>query len=122
MMHLRVQVPNRDAAATTRCVAREGLLHLIDLAHGRVPGLGAPPQAGELLAAFRDLASRVRAVAQRIGADLPELAGGLSVADQTDFAEERERIESELRPLEKSVDASWPAGKGQARRTRAGRQ
>jgi V/A-type H+-transporting ATPase subunit I len=109
MMHLRVQVPNRDAAAITRCVAREGLLHLIDLAHGRVPGLAAPPQAAELLAAFRDLASRIRAIAQRIGADLPELAGGLASGEQTDFAEERERIESELRPLEKSVDASWRA-------------
>jgi len=107
MMHLRVQVPNRDAAAITRCVAREGLLHLIDLAHGRVPGLAPPPQAAELLAAFRDLASRIRAVAQRIGADLPELTGGLSGGDQMDFAEERDAIESELRPLEKSVDASW---------------
>jgi V/A-type H+-transporting ATPase subunit I len=109
MMHLRVQVPNRDAAAITRCVAREGLLHLIDLAHGRVPGLAAPPQAAELLAAFRDLASRIRSIAQRIGADLPELAGGLASGEQADFAEERERIESELRPLEKSVDASWRA-------------
>ncbi len=118
MMHLRVQVPNRDAAATTRCVAREGLLHLIDLAHGRVPGLAAPPHAAELLAAFRDLASRIRAVGQRIGADLPELTGGLSVAEQTDFAEEGERIEAELRPLEKSVDASWRALVG-ARETRA---
>lgn len=109
MMHLRVQVPNRDAAAITRCVAREGLLHLIDLAHGRVPGMAAPPQAAELLAAFRDLTSRIRSVAQRIGADLPELTGGLAGADQAEFAEERERIEAELRPLEKSVDASWRA-------------
>ncbi len=109
MMHLRVQVPNRDAAAITRCVAREGLLHLIDLAHGKVPGLGAPPQAAELLAAFRDLTSRIRTIAQRIGADLPELAGGLPSAEQTDFAEERDRIEAELRPAEKSVDVAWRA-------------
>ncbi|HTO98597.1 MAG TPA: V-type ATPase 116kDa subunit family protein [Myxococcales bacterium] len=109
MMHLRVQVPNRDAAAITRCVAREGLLHLIDLAHGRVPGLAAPPQAAELLAAFRDLATRIRSIARRIGADLPELAGGLAGSEQADFAEERERIEAELRPLEKSVEASWRA-------------
>ena len=118
MMHLRVQVPNRDAASITRCVAREGLLHLIDLAHGRVPGAAPPPQAAELLASFRDLASRIRTAAQRIGADLPELAGGLTGAEQTDFAEERDRIEAELRPLEKAIDASWRALVG-ARESRA---
>lgn len=109
MVRFRVQVPNRDAAAVTRCVAREGLLHLIDLAHGRVAALGPPPQAQELLAAFRDLSRRIRQLAQRIGATLPEPAGSLDRDDGVDFAEERERIETELRPIEKSIDVTWRA-------------
>ncbi|MGZ6142549.1 MAG: V-type ATP synthase subunit I [Myxococcales bacterium] len=109
MVRFRVQVPNRDAAAVTRCVAREGLLHLIDLAHGRVPSLGPPPQAQELLAAFRDLSHRIRQLAQRIGATLPEPAGSLDGGGTVEFGEERERLEAELRPIEKSIDATWRA-------------
>lgn len=109
MVRFRVQVPNRDAAAVTRCVARAGLLHLVDLAHGRVPGLGPPPEAQELLASFRDLSRRIRQLAQRIGATLPEPAGQLSRDETLDFAEERERIEAELRPLEKSIETTWRA-------------
>ncbi len=108
MMHLRVLVPNRDAAAVTRCVARQGLLHLIDLAHGRASGT-QPLQVAELLAAYRDLASRIRSLARRLDADLPEPAGALAVGGETDFALDRDRIEAELRPVEKQIEASWRA-------------
>lgn len=109
MMHLRVQVPNRDAPAVTRCVAREGLLHLVDLAHGRIPGMGPPAQAHELLAAFRDLERRIRQMSERIGSPLPELVGNLGSGDSPEFAEDRERIEQELRPLERGIEASYRA-------------
>jgi vacuolar-type H+-ATPase subunit I/STV1 len=107
MMHLRVLVPNRDAAAVTRCVARQGLLHLIDLAHGRAQGGPQAFDVSELLAGYRDLAVRIRSLAGRLGADLPGPLGALASTSETDFAQERERLEAELRPLETQIDASW---------------
>jgi V/A-type H+-transporting ATPase subunit I len=110
MVRFRVQVPNQDAAAVTRRVAREGLLHLVDLAHGRVPGLAAPlVQIEELLAGFRDLSHRLRQLAQRLGAEIPELQGALAGDEALDFEAERARIEAELRPIEKAADADWRA-------------
>lgn len=109
MVHLRVQVANRDAAIVTRCVARAGLLHLVDLAHGRIPGMGPPPHALDLLAAFRDLSHRIQRLAQRIGSPLPESSGSVAGEEPGDFEEERERIETELRPVEQRIEASWSA-------------
>ena len=107
MAHLRVQVPSKDAAAVTRVVAREGLLHLVDLAHGRVPGVAPPGGSEELLAAFRDLGRRVRQTAERLGCDLPESSGAIGEGDAADWTAERDLLEEKLRPIERATDEAW---------------
>lgn len=120
MAHLRVQVPASEASAATRCIAREGLLHLVDLAHGRIPGLSSPQGTSDLLAAFRDLARRIRQVGHRLGGEVPGPSGRLGdVATAADLAEEREALELRLRPVEGVVDEAWRAA--QAGRDRAAR-
>jgi V/A-type H+-transporting ATPase subunit I len=107
MVHLRAQVPSKDAPAATRAIAREGLLHLIDLAHGRVPGLAPPAGCEELIGSFRDLARRVRQAAERLGCDLPEAAGRIEDTESCDFAAERDHLEQKLRPIERATDEAW---------------
>jgi V/A-type H+-transporting ATPase subunit I len=120
MVHLQVQVPSSDAHAVTRCIAREGLLHLVDFAHGRIAGDAAPPGTRELLAAFRDLAHRIRRLAERLGQPLPEPAGALQRIQVSDFVRERERLEARLAPLERSTEETWRRGAQAAeRRARA---
>lgn len=103
MVHFRVQVPNRDAAAATRAIAAVGLLHLVDIAHGRTPYDASPPGVRELYAAFRDLVHRTRATADRLGLAHADAAGAVSAEDIDDFAAERERIALLLEPVEKRV-------------------
>lgn len=103
MVHFRVQVPNRDAAAATRAIAAEGLLHLVDIAHGHTPYDASPPGVRELYAAFRDLVHRIRATADRLGLPHAEATGALDAGDVADFAAERDRILLALEPLEKRV-------------------
>jgi V/A-type H+-transporting ATPase subunit I len=107
MVHLRVQVPSRDAPAATRAIAGEGLLHLIDLAHGKVPGMTPPAGSEELLAAFRDLARRVRQTAERLGCDLPEQNGRIGDAAATDWTAERDLVDERLRPVERAAEEAW---------------
>ena len=83
MVHLRVQVPARDASATTRAIARAGLLHLVDLAHGRAPANA--PVSVELLTAFRELERRVREAARRLEHRFTEPAGKLQKSEVADF-------------------------------------
>jgi len=106
MAHFRVQVPSHDAPAVTRVVAGEGLLHLVDIAHGRTPYDAAPSGTRELYAAFRDLSARVRVVCDRLELKLPEPEGTVS-DDVDDFAAEREKLAVELEPVEKKVDVLW---------------
>jgi V/A-type H+-transporting ATPase subunit I len=121
MVHLRVQVPSRDATAATRAIAREGLLHLVDLAHGRVPGTGPREGLADLLAAFRDLARRLRQVSARLGVPPPDPSGRLADAPVGDLAAERDAIEARLRPLARAADDAWRGQKdAEARATRAG--
>ncbi len=101
MSHVRIQVPNRDASAATRAIAAEGLLHLVDIGHGKVGG-GAVDGAGDLHAAFRDLASRIRTLAERLELRIPEPSGSLESED-VDFAAEKERIALALEPVERRV-------------------
>lgn len=103
MAFFRAQVPNRDAAAATRAIAAEGLLHLVDIAHGRTPYDAAPPGVRELYAAFRDLVRRIRDVAERLDVPRSDTAGAINGDEITDFAAERERISALLEPLEKRV-------------------
>lgn len=104
MAHVRVQLPSRDAAAATRAIASEGLLHLVDIAHGVPPYDAAPAGTRELYAAFRDLTARVNAAASRLGLTLPEPTGALREDNGTDYAAEREKIALMLEPIEKRVD------------------
>jgi len=103
MAHFRVQVPNRDAAVATRAIAAEGLLHLVDIAHGRTPYDASPPGVRELYAAFRDLVNRIRLTVERLGMTRPELAGAVQANDVTDFTAERDRILLLFEPIEKRV-------------------
>lgn len=103
MVHFRVQVPNRDAAVATRAIAAEGLLHLVDIAHGHAPYDASPPGVRELYAAFRDLVHRIRATADRLGLPHADATGAIGAGGVTDFAAERDRILLALEPVEKRV-------------------
>lgn len=104
MVHFRAQVPNRDAAAATRAIASEGLLHLVDVAHGRAPYDTAPPGVRDLYTAFRDLQQRIHSLCDRLGVVRGEIEGGIG-EEVADFAAERERITLLLEPIEKRVQA-----------------
>jgi V/A-type H+-transporting ATPase subunit I len=120
MVHMQVQVPNREAAAVTQHIASQGLLHLIDIAHGRVLAAdAAPPGTHELLAAFRDLTHRVRRTAERLGVLLPEPAGALPRYEIRDFEVERRQLDDALRPIENRAEDSWRQGHAE-RLARAG--
>jgi len=103
MAHFRAQVPNRDAAVATRAIAAEGLLHLVDIAHGHAAADASPPGVRELYATFRDLVHRMHAAADRLGLPRDEIAGAIDGDDLTDFAIERERILVVFEPIEKRV-------------------
>jgi V/A-type H+-transporting ATPase subunit I len=108
MVHMQIQVPSREAAAVTRHIAAQGLLHLIDIAHGRIAATdAAPPGTREELAAFRDLVARIRRLAERLEIALPDPTGALATTEIRDFADERRAIDEQLRPIETSVDAAW---------------
>lgn len=104
MLHMQIQVPNRDAAAATRVIASAGLLHLVDIAHGRVAVDAAPAGTHELLAAFRDLAARVRRVGERIGMAVPDPIGAIDQGAVPEFTDEREAVEAVLVPIEEELD------------------
>jgi V/A-type H+-transporting ATPase subunit I len=124
MVHMQVQVPNREAAAVTQHIASQGLLHLIDIAHGRILAAdAAPPGTHEQLAAFRDLAHRVRRTAERLGLLLPEPAGALAGNAISDFETERRQLDAALRPVEIRTEEAWRRradAADLATRTRAG--
>ena len=103
MVHFRAQVPNRDAAAATRAIAGEGLLHLVDIAHGRTPYDASPPGVRDLYATFRDLVNRIRSTSDRLGINQRDLAGAVDASDVDDFAAERDRILLAFEPIEKRV-------------------
>jgi V/A-type H+-transporting ATPase subunit I len=101
-------VPNRQAAAVTRRIAAAGLLHLIDIAHGRVAASdAAPPGTHEQLAAFRDLARRTRRIAERLDLALLEPTGTLPAGDFREFNEEQRWVDGQIRPIEAAVDEVW---------------
>ncbi len=106
MVHFRVQVPNRDAAVATRVIAAEGLLHLVDIAHGHAPYDASPEGVRDLYAAFRDLVHRIRTTSERLGIEPADATGALRGDDIVDFAAERERLLLVLEPIEKRVNES----------------
>lgn len=103
MVHFRAQVPNRDAAVATRAIASEGLLHLVDIAHGHTAADASPPGVRELYASFRDLVRRIHATAEQLGVPREEITGAINSDEIADFANERERVELLLEPIESRV-------------------
>lgn len=103
MAHFRAQVPNRDAAVATRAIAAEGLLHLVDIAHGHAATDASPPGVRDLYAAFRDLVHRIHSTADRLGVPRDEITGAINGDDITDFTIERDRILLVLEPIETRV-------------------
>ena len=103
MSHFTIQVPNRDAPAATRAIAAEGLLHLVDIAHGRTPYDASPPGVRELYASFRDIDQRIRTVCQRLGIGRADPEGTLEQNDIADFDAERVRLLAILEPVEQRV-------------------
>lgn len=100
MVHFRAQVPNRDAAAATRAIAGEGLLHLVDIAHGQAPYDASPPGVRELYASYRDVVNRIRTTTERLGIAPHELTGAVEADDVSDFAADRDRILLAFEPIE----------------------
>jgi V/A-type H+-transporting ATPase subunit I len=107
MVHLRIQAPNREASVITRRIAAEGLLHLVDLAHGKNPADSSPASTQTLLPAYRDLAKRVERLTQHLGLPIKEPEGSLSADESLDLAREREALEAALAPIEESVLTKW---------------
>jgi V/A-type H+-transporting ATPase subunit I len=105
MARVRIQVPAADAAAATHAIARAGLLHLIDIAHGRADS--APAGSRELLAAHRGLGDRLRRTLDRLGRLAPPLASDAADPPIREFEIERRRIAAELEPVEILVERAW---------------
>lgn len=103
MAHFRAQVPNREAAVATRAIASEGLLHLVDIAHGYASADASPPGVRELFAVFRDIVHRVRTTADRLGIARESVHGAINGDDFADFTLERDRILLVLEPIEARV-------------------
>jgi len=103
MAHFRAQVPNRDAAVATRAIASEGLLHLVDIAHGHAAIDASPPGVRDLYATFRDIVHRIHTTADRLGVPRDEITGAINGDDITDFTLERDRILLVLEPIEARV-------------------
>jgi V/A-type H+-transporting ATPase subunit I len=108
MVHMQIQVPNRQAGAVTRQIAAAGLLHLIDIAHGRIAAIDAAPAGThEQLAAFRDLTRRIRRTADRLDLELPDPSGALAGIDLPEFGEEYRLVTERVAPIESAVDETW---------------
>lgn len=105
MLHLQVQVPSRDGPAVTRQIAAQGLLHLIDIAHGCTPSSGGGPAAQELLARFRDVTRRLHDVAAALDVTWPEMTGDVSARASADFAIELQQIDEQLAPVGDEAEA-----------------
>lgn len=103
MAHFRAQVPNRDAAVATRAIAGEGLLHLVDIAHGHAATDASPPGVRDLYATFRDIVHRIHTTADRLGVPREDITGAIGGEEFTDFTVERDRILLVLEPIEARV-------------------
>jgi V/A-type H+/Na+-transporting ATPase subunit I len=105
MVRVRIQVPQREGAAATHAIARLGLLHLIDIAHGRsdVMPSGTEQQLAEHLA----LRNRIRRIADRLEVGAPPIAGRIDEPLVTDFGFELRALEAACEPVEASVERAW---------------
>jgi V/A-type H+-transporting ATPase subunit I len=120
MVRLQVQVPHRDGAAVTRCIVSHGLMHLIDIAHGRTE---CPPPAApdELLKAAGALVDRIRAAAAQLTLPLPEVAGTLEDGERDD-GDAVLVLQEALEPIEREVRSAAAALKAARARVAAARR
>ena len=107
MVHMQIQVPSRDAAVVTHCIAAQGMLHLVDIAHGHVTLEHVSGDVRQALAAFRDLSLRVHRLADRLGIELHDVSGSVDAAAPADLAVERRTLEAALTPLESEMNDVW---------------
>jgi V/A-type H+-transporting ATPase subunit I len=107
MVRVRIQVPGRAAAALTHAIARAGLLHLIDITHGRLDS--TPAGSRVLLEVHCALRDRLRRTLDRLGRVAPPLAPAPDGAPINDFDVERQRVATTLEPIEAAVNAAWSA-------------
>jgi V/A-type H+/Na+-transporting ATPase subunit I len=104
MVRLQVQVTSRDGPAVTRCIASQGLLHLIDIGHGATtarPGSAAR----DLLADARTLARNIRQLAGALDIPPRDLKGDLPPDEIGDFGGELGDLRRLFEPLRAAADA-----------------
>jgi V/A-type H+-transporting ATPase subunit I len=106
MVHVQVQVPSRDGPAVTRRIADQGLLHLIDIAHGSASTVNHGTGMHELLARFTDLARTLRRIAATLELALPDAIGTLAAPDVVDFSIEYQQIVERATPIREAVESA----------------
>jgi V/A-type H+-transporting ATPase subunit I len=106
MVHVQVQIPSRDGPVVTRQIAAQGLLHLIDIAHGHPADSGQATDIHDLLARFHDLTRTIRQVAATIELPLPNAVGALTPPEVADFSVEYQQILERLTPIRETVEAA----------------
>ena len=106
MVHVQVQIPSRDGPVVTRQIAAQGLLHLIDIAHGRPAAHGHVGDVPDLLARFHDVARTIGHVAAAIELPLPDATGALSQPEVADFSVEYQQIAERVTPIREAVEAA----------------
>ncbi|MFI5177984.1 MAG: V-type ATPase 116kDa subunit family protein [Vicinamibacterales bacterium] len=104
MVHVQAQVPSRDGPAVTRRIAAEGLLHLVDIAHGQTTSTSSDTATRDVLARFRDLSRVIRRVAALIDLPLSDAAGSLPTPDVNDFGIEYQALADRVAPLREAAD------------------
>ncbi|MBZ5558075.1 MAG: hypothetical protein LAO77_12445 [Acidobacteriia bacterium] len=106
MVHVQAQVPSRDGPVVTRQIAAQGLLHLIDIAHGATASTSCDEGTRDLLAKFRDLARAIRRTAAAIALPLPDAIGTLPPPEVTDFSLEHRDAADRFAPVRDAVDTA----------------
>jgi len=106
MVHVQAQVPSRDGPVVTRQIAAQGLLHLIDIAHGSTTSTSDDGTTRELLAKFRDLARAIRRTAAAMALPLPDAIGTLPPPEVADFSLEYRDVVDRFAPARDGVDAA----------------
>ncbi|MBI3403044.1 MAG: hypothetical protein HY048_16650 [Acidobacteria bacterium] len=106
MVHIQAQVPSRDGPVVTRQIAAQGLLHLIDIAHGATTSTSNDGATRDLLARFRDLARAIRRTAAAIELPMADAIGALPPPEVTDLSVEYQDVAARFAPVRDAVDAA----------------
>ena len=106
MVNVQVQIASRDGPAVTRRIAAQGLLHLIDIAHGCSSRVDRDDGVRDLLGRFRDLSRTVRRVASSIELPLPDAAGSIPSPEVADFNLECQQLTDGIQPVREAVETA----------------